>query len=187
MIIVPNPVINTYDVTSIVYKRYSWYEYSEFDNSRCLHRLDGPAQIDFYRGTLRDTRFKHSEMWYIHGHLHREDGPCIQKWYPNGQIKEEMWCIDGKYSRNDGPATLRWYENNTIKDEYWYINGVCHRLDGPSIQKWDVNGIIIKEEWHIDGVDISDQMNDIISTYELPHWSKWTSDERILVKLSLDI
>lgn len=183
MIIVPNPVINTYRNNKP--KELSWYEYSEFDNSRRLHRLDGPARI-YFRGN-KSIHEIYSEMWYIHGRFHREDGPAFQSWYSNGCIKKEMWVMNNITHRNDGPAIIEWYRKNTIKNEYWYRRGKFHREYGPSKQEWDANGIITKEEWNINGVDISDRMNNIISGYNLPHWRKWASDERVLVKIALEI
>ena len=39
------------------------------------------------------------ERWYLHGQLHREDGPAYEKW--DGT---KHWLLHGKYHREDGPA-----------------------------------------------------------------------------------
>lgn len=67
-----------------------------------LHREDGPALID-----------KDQRRWYIHGKLHRVDGPTVE--YING--KKEYWK-HGKLHREDGPAITA---ANGVK--VWMIEG----------------------------------------------------------------
>ena len=76
------------------------------------------------------------KKWYLHGELHREDGPAIER--ANG---DKSWCLNGVRHRVDGPA-----EESSSGHKSWYINGKCHREHGPAIEyadggkAWWVNG-----------------------------------------------
>jgi hypothetical protein len=56
-----------------------------------------------------------NKIWYLNGHLHREDGPAIEN--ANG---DKSWYINGKLHREDGLAVecidgyKLWYLNNTF-------------------------------------------------------------------------
>ena len=53
-----------------------------------------------------------TKEWYLHGKLHREDGPAIE--YANGS----KWrYLHGKSHREDGPAVE--YVDGT---KWWYLN-----------------------------------------------------------------
>lgn len=73
------------------------------DESRTLHRLDGPA-VELISGR-RD--------WYINGQLHRTDGPA--RHFPSWV---NLWYQNGFVHRLDGPA-IEWVNG----DMEWYING----------------------------------------------------------------
>ena len=51
-----------------------------------------------------------SKMWYLHGRLHRTDGPAIE--YASGH---KEWYLNGELHRTDGPA-VEW-ANGT--KEWW--------------------------------------------------------------------
>ena len=63
-----------------------------------------------------------------------------EKFYPNGQKKSEIWYLNGKWHREDGPAYQFWYENGNKKYEEWWLNNKFHREDGPARQGWYENG-----------------------------------------------
>ena len=75
---------------------------SIYDNSKVLHRTDGPA-AEYGSGT---------KAWYIDGKQHRIDGPAIE-WY-NG---DRHWFVDHKRHRLDGPAAM--YSNGA---RCWYVD-----------------------------------------------------------------
>ena len=76
------------------------------DNSKALHRTDGPA-IEYANG---------DKYWFIDGRQHRTDGPAAE--YADGS---KYWWVDGKCHRIDGPAvelasgTKEW----RIDDKYY--------------------------------------------------------------------
>jgi antitoxin component YwqK of YwqJK toxin-antitoxin module len=57
------------------------------------------------------------------GKFHREDGPAIIWYYPNGSIKREYFYIDGKFHRELGPAVICYNGDGSIKIERFYLNG----------------------------------------------------------------
>ena len=62
--------------------------------------------------------------WYLHGKLHREDGPAYE-WVSGAK----EWWLHGKRHREDGPAYE--YLNG---QKGWYLHGKGHREDGPAIE-----------------------------------------------------
>lgn len=66
------------------------YEVYEDENGN-FHRESGPAVIN-------ENGDKH---WYLHGKLHRIDGPAIE-WSKHGSKKINQWWIEGKlYSKKE--------------------------------------------------------------------------------------
>ena len=101
------------------------------DNSKALHRTDGPA-IEYANG---------DKYWFIDGRQHRTDGPAAE--YADGS---KHWLVDGKCHRIDGPAVE--YANGGKR---WYVDGKRHRLDGPA-EEWASGG----RYWWIDGEEYSE-------------------------------
>ena len=99
---------------------------SDYDSSKVLHRIDGPA-CEYADG---------DKFWYIDGKCHRIDGPAVEN--ADGS---KYWYIDGKLHRIDGPAVE--YTDGT---KSWYIDNERHRTDGPAVE-W-VDGY---KSWYIDG------------------------------------
>jgi hypothetical protein len=86
-----------------------------------------------------------TKYWYIHGELHREDGPAIIR--PSGT---QEWWLNGIRHRKDGPAVI-------YPDGYqeWWLNGERHREDGPAIINSDGT-----KYWYINGKQITKEVND---------------------------
>lgn len=59
------------------------------DSAGELHRLDGPASIHYRGGIIYD------EVWYVHGHVHRDDGPAVTAYDEKGRKVGEKWFQDG--------------------------------------------------------------------------------------------
>ena len=92
------------------------------------HREDGPSIIQ------KDG----TEMWHIHGKLHREDGPAVA--FSSTWLGLEAWWINGMLHRGDGPAVTRPNEKNE-----WWING--NQLDECKVEEWlKENEIDLKTE-----------------------------------------
>jgi hypothetical protein len=54
---------------------------------------------------------------------HREDGPAIICYYPDGSIEEECFYINDKCHRESGPAYISYNYDGSIESEYFYFNG----------------------------------------------------------------
>lgn len=158
--------------------RESWYNHGK------KHRIGGPAIIewtDYNRTHLR------VEEWWIHGILHREDGPSYSLWYGNGSVASIRWLCKNTFHREDGPAMMEYYPTGKPKNETWYVNGLQHRIFGPSHMAWHDTGKIQTEVWMYHGLDISVKITKIISKYDLPHWSEWDNETKIMVRMMLEI
>ena len=77
-----------------------------YDNTKILHKEDGPAAI-------YDSGDK---FWYIDNKLHRIDGPAVER--ANG---DKYWYIDGKLHRIDGPA-VEYAMLSGAANKSWYID-----------------------------------------------------------------
>ena len=75
----------------------------EYDDSKDLHRIDGPA-IEYINGT---------KSWYMDGKLHRVGGPAIER-----STGTKSWYMDGNLHRIDGPAMDR-----ADGAKHWCIDG----------------------------------------------------------------
>ena len=87
-----------------IYGDKSWFKVDE--ETRVLHRLNGPALINKYG----------SEIWYKYGKIHREGGPAVIR--KDGSTE---WLKEGVFHRLDGPARIRPFGAK----EYW-IEGMCY-------------------------------------------------------------
>jgi hypothetical protein len=76
---------------------------SKYDDSKVLHRVDGPA-IEYADG---------DKIWYIDGQCHREDGPAVEN--ANGN---KWWWVNDRRHRIDGPA-CEW----AIGNREWWVDG----------------------------------------------------------------
>ncbi len=109
-------------------------EWRNDDDTKVLHRLEGPA-IEWSDG---------GKEWWIYGKRHRENGPAIE--YSDGN---RYWYQNGKYHRLDGPAV-----ENSNGSTWWYQNDYLHRLDGPAVElsngsvSWYIKGKqYLEQEW----------------------------------------
>lgn len=150
-----------------------------------LHRLDGPAQIDFYRdGGV------HMEQWYYMGKRHRINGPSFIAYFRNGVVNYEIWEQNGIKHRDDGPADIIRYNNGRTKIETWVNNGIISNLFRPSIIKYKTNGDILEELWIWNETDITLNVLYWLESNNLnipKDWRKWSDDDRFLFKMSFDM
>lgn len=115
------------------------------NKNRELHRLDGPARIVHQYGDLV------SELWYLNGKKHREDGPAVIYYYSNKKIRTEEWWYHGTPHRSDGPAVIKYSPFEELQAERWAVKGLQHREEGPSTISYFEDGKIKFEEWCISG------------------------------------
>jgi hypothetical protein len=105
------------------------------------------------------------EQWYLHGKLHRTDGPAAtsfetgrEEWWYEGyphrdggpavtEPGTEEWWHQGELHRDDGPAVSRMGG----RVQLWYRHGKLHRTDGPAVNLY---GLTV-EHW-IDGKPVED-------------------------------
>lgn len=114
------------------------YERMWMDSRKKLHRVDGPALEEIVFDHKSNVRPSHPTLdpydhlgdyeqvdrkWFVHGELHREDGPAIIKY--NGT---QEWWVNGITHRTDGPAIV--YSNG---DQEWHKEGKLHRINGPAV------------------------------------------------------
>ena len=84
------------------------------------------------------------KFWWLHGKLHREDGPAYE-----GANGNKSWYLNGKRHREDGPAIE--YASGT---KAWHLNDKLHREDGPAMEwangdkEWFLNDEEVTEEEH---------------------------------------
>jgi hypothetical protein len=78
----------------------------EWDDTKVLHRVDGPA-AEYADG---------GKGWWIDGKPHRIDGPAVE--FADG---DREWFVDGKRHRLNGPAIMEWTDG---EDEMlrWYVD-----------------------------------------------------------------
>jgi len=91
----------------------TWYKEGK------IHRIDGPAMIDFTANL-----WWYSRSWWEEGRLHRLDRPAVE--HNNGA---KFWFYEGKLHKLDGPAI-----ESSDGSKEWYKEDKRHRLDGPAVE-----------------------------------------------------
>ena len=64
-----------------------------------------------------------NKTWEKAGFFHREVGPAIICYYPDGSIKHEAFWIYGNPHRNSGPAKIWYNPDGSIELESFWISG----------------------------------------------------------------
>lgn len=80
------------DDSQITYYKYSNQKLREtWYNNDQIHRLGGPADIDYYEnGAIK------AEHWLVNGRNHRFDGPAHIHYSDNNYIISNHWWINGE-------------------------------------------------------------------------------------------
>lgn len=87
-----------------------------------------------------------SEIWYDEeGNRHREDGPAMILYTPEGSLISEEFYVHGKAHREDGPAVIHYGADGRVTKEDYMIDGQLHREVGPAVI-WYANGEPVSEE-----------------------------------------
>lgn len=81
----------------------------------------------------------------------------MREWFDNNKVGSEIYYLNGKQHREDGPAYVGWYDNGMIESEYFHINGNLHRENGPSAIEWSMTGRKIRQAYYFNGVEIKSE------------------------------
>jgi hypothetical protein len=100
---------------------------NEFDDTKILHREDGPALV-----LISHFGTPAYEIWYKDGKDHRSDGPAHFYYSVDGSLSQVKYYQQGVVHRDDGPAIIWYNKNGTVERDIWYKDGKMHRLDGPA-------------------------------------------------------
>ena len=87
----------------------------------------------------RHVRSDGTVIWYLHGKVHRDDGPAVE--FDDGTMQ---WYQNGLLHRDSGPAIV--YPTGR---KAWYKEGKLHRDGGPAVE-WEDG----KKEYYINGVKV---------------------------------
>lgn len=109
--------------------------YQCFDNKGLLHNSYGPAHID-----------TDSEQWWIHGKLHRVDGPALIVNIEPDAINTILNKIVLKINK---VFKTSFKVNLSSKGYSWHRYGKKHREDGPAID------FPYKKEYYLEDVQYS--------------------------------
>lgn len=163
----------------------TWYNHGK------QFRVGGPTHTNW-----DDDGNKIKEVWCSQYGKHRIDAPAVMRWNNDGILTEEEWCINDLKHRIGGAAVIKRFDDVGIYQEEFWINGIRHRDYGPAYIKfphmWSTNRKVILnpslnvlENWFNNGEDVTEHINEMISVYKLPHWSKWSDNDKFLIKMSL--
>jgi hypothetical protein len=97
---------------------------------------------------------------------HREDGPAMIGYHPNGLVREKGWFIDGVGCREDGPAYIKFTLEGNPSFVGWSTKnskGYIHRIDGPArfksgVWDWFLYGIPCTKYWHGQMVELANRI-----------------------------
>lgn len=118
-----------------------------------LHHPDEPAVIEYSILTGKIV----TQIWYLKGQKHRDNGPAELTYSQNGILESERWLRFDQEHRVGGPA-CRYYRNGVLDREGWSLNGKFHRDDGPAITMY-FDGQIEYELFKLDGLDVDPFMH----------------------------
>ena len=109
-------------------------QYQMYPGDKIWLDQDGLLHRD---GNLPAIEGKTQQLWFIHGKLHRLDGPAVIYRDPK-HLKNtiEEWFMDGEWHRENGPAYIE-KNGQTFYAEMWYHHGKRHRIGGPAYITWD--------------------------------------------------
>ena len=65
------------------------------------------------------------EEYWLHGILHRENGPASIVYNADGSISAEVYYHKNKISNYKGPAVI-YYNNGVTSSCYYYIDGISY-------------------------------------------------------------
>ena len=67
-------------------------------------------------------------MKYLKTYENLNQEPVI-KYHENGQKLSELYYLNGEYHREDGPAYTGWYKNGQKSNEIYYLNNIYYTIE----------------------------------------------------------
>ena len=61
------------------------------------------------------------------GQRHREDGPAVIYYRPDGRVDWEYYYVQDQKHREDGPALTTYRPDGSVEREAYYLHGLRHR------------------------------------------------------------
>ncbi len=110
-----------------------------------------PPKIEYWPNGNKDRVIYRNRK----GEYHRTDGPAIEWFFGNGQVRCREFCVDGKLHRTDGPAYEYFYENGQVRSRQFRVDGKLHRTDGPAYEYFYENGQVRCREFCVDGENLT--------------------------------
>lgn len=99
-----------------------------------------------------------SERWTQNDDLSCVGRPAyIEKDRRSGKLQALSWWMHGNMHRADGPANILFHEDGISPHRVeWRLHGKLHRRGGPAIVTFDSEGIATDEEWWAEGHRLSE-------------------------------
>ncbi len=106
--------------------------------------------------TNTSSQIKKAKIYYLNEQIHRENGPAIIRYSPEGKIIQTEYYWYGKKHRNtDSPTVIQYSLHNkgsSIACSFYYINNNIHRDNGPAIIIYSKYPEIEQEIYYCNGV-----------------------------------
>ncbi|MDD4932067.1 MAG: hypothetical protein PHO89_01185 [Methylacidiphilaceae bacterium] len=111
------------------------------DGSARLHNVNGPAEVHFVSGEVRDVRYCRN------GLTHREDGPALMRFRTGGEAERAEWLREGKYDVSAGPSRMTWDAAGAVVGDFlcgYDRHGFLDRPieAGPASVSWSADGSV---------------------------------------------
>ena len=87
------------------------------------------------------------EWWDADGKLHREGGPAVEEFRPDGSVEYREWWLHGQLHREGGPAWEKLCPDGSVADRVWCLHGKLHREDGPAFERLRADGSVAYYSW----------------------------------------
>jgi len=101
---------------------------------------DCPASriLRFYNGNVM------TQMWKIRisdsdHSMHRDFGPAMILFHPNGQMSAQWWFKNNSKHREDGPAVVKYNEDGGITEEIYYLDN--ERIPVTSVEELTIYAV----------------------------------------------
>ncbi len=95
------------------------------------------------------------KRYYLHGKLHREDGPAVIWYYEVYSVlvvEHEIYYQHGERHRVDGPAAIWYHPHGHVLREEYYHYGEKHRTKEPAAIYYRPDGSVMSEYYYLNGV-----------------------------------
>ncbi len=89
----------------------------------------------------------HTRHYYYDSRLHRNDGPAVEIFHPDGTPEACVWYNQGKRHRTGGPSSEFFYKDGSLLSRLYYVDDRLHRVDGPARESFFKEQKISFREW----------------------------------------